>query len=310
MTEAYRIYHIAKLYYVDGLTQSEIARRLSISSMSVCRMLKRAEEEGVVTIQLRAPMKLNQELSRKLRKHYRQLSEAIVISEEDPRKLRQRIGEASAQHVMDLLQPNMIIGLSWGRAIGEFVTCLQHSNHPGIKVVQLSGEFLFENDFLMVPSSLIKQASERLGSDALFLSAPMFVSTPEMKNELMQDRKNRFVLDQAQKSMINVIGLSPLNASSTVSKVGIISPDDRQELQEAGAIGDVVGFFIDKDGNEVDWSKRSLYMGVDLAAITSAPNVVCLASGKEKAQVTEVAIRRKYINTLVTTDELALALLE
>lgn len=310
MSEQYRMYHIAKLYHIDGLKQAEIAERLAISSMSVSRMLKRAEEEGIVTVQVRPPMRMNLELGSKLRRRFPGLQEAVVVCEEDPAKERQRIGEAAAQYVGDILRPDATIGLSWGRAIREFTDRLQQINLPGIKVVQLSGGFLFESDFLTAPSNLVKLASDRLGCGALFLSTPMYVKTPEVKAELMADRMNRYVMEQARHSFINVVGLSELAQDTTISKVGIVSARDHRELLAAGAIGDVVGFFVDESGDEVAWSKRDLYVGIGLNEIAAAPHVVCLASGRNKARVAAVAIRRGYINTLVTSDALASALLE
>ncbi|MFX5777010.1 MarR family transcriptional regulator, partial [Acinetobacter baumannii] len=44
---------LATLYYVDGLTQQELSERFSISRASIARMLKRAQDEGIVEIRVR-----------------------------------------------------------------------------------------------------------------------------------------------------------------------------------------------------------------------------------------------------------------
>lgn len=59
MTEEFRIYHVAKLYYIDHMKQNDIAEMLSISPMLVSRILKRAEQEGIVTFQVRSPNQLD-----------------------------------------------------------------------------------------------------------------------------------------------------------------------------------------------------------------------------------------------------------
>ncbi|HWQ09962.1 MAG TPA: MarR family transcriptional regulator, partial [Holophaga sp.] len=46
----------ANLYYVERLTQKEIADRMGISRVAVTRMLKRADEEGLVQITVHRPL--------------------------------------------------------------------------------------------------------------------------------------------------------------------------------------------------------------------------------------------------------------
>lgn len=309
MTEYYRLYHIAKLYYVDGYKQSEIAKMMALSTMAVSRMLKRAEEEGIVTITVQAPAHINLELGSRLRQKYSTLREAIVVYDDPNRDTREAVGEAAAQYVMDLLVPDCIMGISWGKAIYEFSRMLKPQNMSGIKVIQLTGGFLYSSDYLMMPSNLVKLASERLRANSLFLNAPMFVASEEVGRQLMADSMNQYVMSMVKKSLVNVVGLSALLPSATISKVGIITEEDRQELLEKGAIGDVAGFFVDKAGTPVEWSRRGLCMGASLQDIAAAPHVVCLAVEPQKAEITHISLRRGYINTLVISESLANAML-
>lgn len=309
MAELYRLYHIAKMYYIDGLKQTEIAKMLHISPMGVSRMLKRAEEEGLVSIHVRAPTNINLDAGRALRVKYPMLKEAIIIHDDNEQTRRRSVGLAAAQYVSDILVPDAVIGLSWGKTISEFASLLTPQSMPHVRVAQLTGGFLCSNDYLMMPSSIVKLASENLHCDALFFSAPMFVTSLEAKRQLMDDSMNNYVLQQARKSLVNIVGLSPLQESSTISKVEIVTETDRQELKKKGAVGDVAGFFVNEKGEEIEWSKSRLYVGVDLKTISSAPHVVCLAAENNKAQIVDLAIRRKYINILIATDALASTLL-
>jgi DNA-binding transcriptional regulator LsrR (DeoR family) len=233
------------------------------------------------------------------------LKEAIVVHDDGEHDRRRSIGMAAAQYVADILVPDAVVGLSWGKTISEFAGLLQPQAMPHVKVAQLTGGFLCSNDYLMMPSSIVKLASESLHCDALFFSAPMFVASLEAKKQLMNDSMNNYVLQQARKSHVNIIGLSPLKETSTISKVEIVTENDRRELLDKGAIGDVAGFFVNENGDEIEWSKSRLYVGVDLKTIASAPHVVCLAAERNKARIVDLAIRRKYFNILITTDALA-----
>ena len=46
---------VARLYYDDGIRQPEIAQRLRLSQPKVSRLLKQAQELGIVRISVRPP---------------------------------------------------------------------------------------------------------------------------------------------------------------------------------------------------------------------------------------------------------------
>ena len=95
MSDDYRTYHIAKLYYVDGYKQSEIADMMHISTMMVSRVLKKAEAEGVVTIQVHAPNNMDVETAGALTKKNALLREAVVVRMEEG-DAHHKIGMAAA----------------------------------------------------------------------------------------------------------------------------------------------------------------------------------------------------------------------
>jgi DNA-binding transcriptional regulator LsrR (DeoR family) len=46
---------VARLYYERGLKQTEIAKQLDISQATISRLLKRAEDEQIVRINITVP---------------------------------------------------------------------------------------------------------------------------------------------------------------------------------------------------------------------------------------------------------------
>ena len=49
------IIRVAKLYYMDNLTQESVARKLNISKYKVNRILKKAKENSIVQINIMNP---------------------------------------------------------------------------------------------------------------------------------------------------------------------------------------------------------------------------------------------------------------
>ena len=68
---------VAQLYHEDNLKQAEISKRLHVSQATVSRLLRRAEEEGVVRVAIVAPRGTYPQIETSLRQRYN-LNEAIV----------------------------------------------------------------------------------------------------------------------------------------------------------------------------------------------------------------------------------------
>jgi DNA-binding transcriptional regulator LsrR (DeoR family) len=298
---------IAKLYYVDKVKQKEIASRFQITPMLVSRLLKKAEDAELVHIHIKMPTSIDIATGKEIKEKYK-LSECIVL-DSDNNNTKDTIAKYLSQYVESLISDNCIIGLSWGKTISEFAKKFPFHNHPNATVLQLSGGFLMESDYMISPSNIVKMVSEKLNCRSFFLNAPFFIGTEEVKKQLLNDPGNMMVMSLARDSNINIIGMSRLSPESTVSKVGVLQPSDIDELYNKGAVGDISGFFIDKDGNEVDWTKSSLYMGLPLSIISKARNVICIADSEDKVNVLKAALKKKYFNILIINKEVACKLL-
>src|SRR5438552_15469213 len=68
---------VAQLYYLDDLSQQEIAERLGTTRSNVSRMLKAAKQAGLVEIRVVHPTQRDRELEAALKRRYR-LQEARV----------------------------------------------------------------------------------------------------------------------------------------------------------------------------------------------------------------------------------------
>jgi DNA-binding transcriptional regulator LsrR (DeoR family) len=86
-----------------------------------------------------------------------------------------------------------------------------------------------------------------------------------------------------------------------------VSPE---ALLEAGAVGDVLGRFLDKDGNEISHPLNQRTIGIDLEALKKVPEIILAAAGPHKVDIIRAAIRRGLVHVLITDDVTAELLLE
>lgn len=308
MDDKFLLAEIAKLYYIDQIKQKDIAKIFGITSMQVSRYLKTAIESNIIQFHITMPIEIDFELGKKIKDKYG-LRECIVIEEENDEIIRIKIAQYTAKFVHSLLQDHSIMGVSWGKGIYEFVKQLPFSKFPNLKVVQLSGGFVSENNYMVTPAHIVTTACEKLGSVPFFLNAPFFSLNVDTKNDLIKDLGISKVYELANKATVNVIGASPLRKESTMFQVGMASMDDAEELASLHAIGDIAGYFIDEDGEQIQWSKSKLYNGVPLETISNAVTSLCIAGELEKVRVIRASLRKRYFNTLITSKKLAKLLL-
>src|SRR5262245_17659309 len=123
LNELRLIARVAQMYHVENKRQAEIAATMHMSQATVSRMLKRAEQEGIVRTTVIPPPGTFAELEAGLRERYG-LTEAIVIdcSEDRDGAIMARIGEAAAHFLEVTLQPDEVIGVSsWSQTILRMV---------------------------------------------------------------------------------------------------------------------------------------------------------------------------------------------
>ncbi|MEE2035272.1 MarR family transcriptional regulator, partial [Rhodococcus chondri] len=72
----------ATLYYLDGLTQAEVANRLGVSRATAGRLVARARSQGLVRIEVAVPPDLRDDLHADTERALEQcfgLTEAVVV---------------------------------------------------------------------------------------------------------------------------------------------------------------------------------------------------------------------------------------
>ncbi len=298
---------VAKLYYIDKVKQNEIARRFHITPMMVSRMLKEAEQRGIVSFNVKMPWPLDVQLAHKVAERYG-LLECFAIDVPQENEIPDTLGAFLAEYFVQILPQNAIVGLSWGYTISRFVHALPYVQTNNCSLIQLTGAFSGQYPSV-TPTQIINEVSKKLNSRIYVLNAPLYASTPEVCEQLVNDPANLHIHDMARHSDINIIGLSPFAQTATTFKSGVIGPKDFEELKEAQTAGDLAGTFLDASGAEIAWSKNKLYTGVPLSIIGKAKNVICIAGESTKAPLLRQVCKRHYFNTLITTRQTAALLL-
>src|SRR5512141_2789988 len=116
---------VLTLYYVEGLTQSEIAQRLGLSTPKVNRLLVQAREQGYVNITIRTPFQSLFELEDRLKAVFG-LKDAIVIPSvpESSSSSLHALGGAAADFLLAHLRDGDVLAITPGTTVQAVVQAI------------------------------------------------------------------------------------------------------------------------------------------------------------------------------------------
>jgi len=301
---------VAKMYYIEGLSQEEIAKRIHLSRPSVSRMLQACIKEGIVKIKIDDVSSFGKELGKRIVDTYG-INKAIVVSPSHSAEAdKEKVGQTAAEYVESLLFPKALIGIAWGTTIHSIIKNIKSDVSIKADVIQLlggAGNKTNDTDANMMALSLAKS----LGGDSYVLQAPFMVQTKVLRDLLMEEPHIKSHFNKIKSADFAIVGLGSTKPElSAQFRSGHINIDDSEKIISEGAVGDICGSYIDINGLQCHTSLNDKMIAVSLEDLKRIPTVIGVAAGEQKADVIVGALRGRYIDVLITDENAAVSVLE
>lgn len=295
---------IAQRYYLEGLSQDEIARMVGLSRPSISRLLLEAKELGIVEIRINPPIPTVPELENKLAEKFH-LREVRVVERKtlNDDGVLQMIGHLTANVLETVLQDGMVFGLAWGTNVHAVVQALRPRRLPNVKVVQLIGGVGAPHRAIDGPEQ-VRRTGEIFGAQHYYLNAPMRVDNGDVAKALREDHSIKEVLELAQYTNVALVGIGCIEPqASTHFHVGYISYDELRMVEKMGAVGAMIGSYYNILGEQIalDWLDSSV-IAVSWKDIDRFGSVIGVAFGRVKVPAILGALRSGRLDILVTDD--------
>jgi DNA-binding transcriptional regulator LsrR (DeoR family) len=310
---------VASMYYEQDLTQAEIAKRTFTSRSRISRLLTLAKEKGIVEIKIHYPTDRVRHVESALKEKFG-LKKAMVLKGGDRtyQEIVEGVGALAANYLDQIVCDDMIVGISWGKAVYNTVKALKPEGHHKIQVVQIMGTAGTEDPVIDAPE-LIRTLANKYNGNFHTLYAPLYVEDDYVRNSLMNENTIRETLKLARKSDIILTGIGcfepnvPNNLweGYTLNNLweGYLSKKERKILKDKGIAGTVSAHFYDVNGKILNEVMNNKIIGLDLDEIDKVDTIIGVAGGFFKAEAILGAIRGKFINVLVTDEATALKVL-
>jgi len=298
----------AWLYYIEGMTQSDVAEKLGVNRVMITRLLSEAKKRGEVVIRILSPLAPLIELQNKLENRFG-LERAIVAPLEDENDVPTRvIASAAGVYVTETMHNNMTVGVGWGQTMHTMLQFIEGRPLEGVRVVSLLGGIAQARR--SNPAEFAWQFAELFDAEGFLISAPALVDSIQTRHALLEHCGLEQILQMADYCDVALLSCGGISTLTTSYRLGHVSEAERQSLIAAGAVGDLLYNFLDKDGVPVDHpvNDRSISMSID--RLKRIPNKVLISGGAEKIEIMQAILSAVKPSVLITDEATAKRLLD
>lgn len=294
---------VARMYYTQGLRQTEICARLHIHQSTVSRVLKRAERDGIVRTTVSPPPGTHTEIEDALQSRY-ELDEAVVVDclRQDEEQIARDLGAAAAFYLENTLKPSDVVGIScWSASLLAMVNAMHPSQRfKNTRVIQILGGVGSPNAEVHA-TQVTRRLADLVGGEATLLPAPGVVGSRNARDILMKDRFVRQAVDLFSKVTLGLVGIGATEPSRALASSGnVFSPQEIKGLAGKGAVGDICLRFFDAAGRQVVTELNDRVISMEFDQLRAVRRVVGVAGGRRKLQAIRGALAGQLVKVLIT----------
>ncbi|MDU0354640.1 sugar-binding transcriptional regulator [Paraglaciecola aquimarina] len=289
------------LYYVAGNTQDEIAKKLNISRQSAQRMVALSVSEGLIKVRLEHPVAKCMDLKTQLIERF-DLQDCIVIPSDaqDPSSTvgLAQAGASEIERHLKSAEPK-VLAMGTGRVLRACVEELSMLNCEQHKIVALLGNMAIDGS--ASPYNVVVSMAEHINAKHYPMPLPVLPRSKEEKEQLHEQFYVANNLKLAENADVTFVGVGNLGLNSPLHLDGFITKPELDELLNKGAVGEIISWVYDQNGQLIDCAVNDRVASTPLK-IKSDKFVCAIAAGEEKVPAILGAVRSQLINGLITNE--------
>lgn len=299
----YKQYNLIKVswyYYIEGLTQQEIADIMGVSRMKINKMLDEARQNNLIQFVIPVQTRGQLEIEKKLINQFN-LDDAFVIPVANENNINEALGKAAAMYINNLLRDNTFINFGYGDTLNHLISYLSIISEAKISIVSLTGG---------ITPYLPSKGNVNLNVNLNLIPSPLFMNNKTAAENMFTEKSVQEVFALAKLASFNVTGIGEVSDESTIVKQGILTQHDILKLQLQGAVSDILMHFIDKNGKPISSEFEDRVISTSLEELKARNNTIAVAGGDHKVDAILAALNTNIFSRLVTSESTAKQLIE
>lgn len=302
------VLQVARAYYLDDMTQAQIAKRIGYSRPTVSRLLKESRELGIVQITIGHTLERLRLLEDGLRRRYG-LAHARVADVpvgEDPARIVPRYAAAL---FVETCAPNSLITVSNGNAVAATVREVPVRDWPKSNVAQMIGTLSPNNQMTDSPD-ICRMLAQRLGGTFTTLPVPMILSSAPLAEAMRGEPQISTTLALGGAADVALVGVGAVTEQRSGHIFdAYLDHAKTLELHRRGVVGHICGHHIDAEGRHVRTELCDRTISIDFERLKRIPLVIAVAWSAAKTPAIRACLNGGLVSALVTDQPTAEALL-
>lgn len=298
---------IAWYYHVGGLTQGAIADKLGLTRLRVNRILAACHDEGLVQISIRSNLAACIRLEDQLARSFGLDAAVVVPSPEDDGLVQDIIGHAAGHYLAREIPGALTVGIGWGRTLRCSLKTIAPRRVEGLTMISLMGGVTHgsaENTF-----ELVSRFGDLFEAERYYMTAPVFASDRRARDLILAEPPLQEIYTKARRADMAVISVGDLSRRSLLVRLTDVQRE-LGSLRAAGAVGDILGNFLDETGSLVEHTLNERAVSLSLNDLRGIDKVVLVSGGLHKVPIMLATLRAGVIDVVITDEATAQALIE
>lgn len=303
-TRKRRLAEISYKYYIDNMSQNEIAKEYSISRSMVSTLLTEARESGIIKFIIEDADLYCFDLQKKLEDIFG-IRKAIIIPKlsNSENNLIYQLADGCIDYLNQTIKDNMTIAISWGRTVHAIANRIRDIGKSNLLITPLVGGI--GNETTEYHSNIVCDLmAKNLGGNSYGLYAPVFVSTKGVKDNIFHDKGINKVIETSKNADIAIMSIGNI-LSSVMRQIDILEEKEVNELLSKGAIGDMNTSFFDKYGHIVQTKLYERTISLTMDELSKVPTVIAVAGGEDKIEAIHGALKGNLMDVIVLDEGVA-----
>lgn len=297
----------AWLYFVEGMTQAEIAKRLGTTRLRINRILVESRRNGLVGIAINSEFASCVALEQEMIRDFRLKAAVIVPTPVDETQIPVILGRAAAEFVSRYLENNDVrgFGIGWGNTLREMLRHIRSGRYPDLCVNSMMGGLT--HGIEINTFDIVSELARRLNCECQYLAAPIYAGSAQSRDTIMAQDVFREAFRRIESNDMAVLSIGDVTDRSMLVRYGLPGDIEIASLKAAGAVCDIIGQFIGADGKPVDHPLNRRAIALPLDQLARIPMVVLAAGGRNKVEAVAAVLRAGFGSVFVCDEETARA---
>jgi DNA-binding transcriptional regulator LsrR (DeoR family) len=297
------------LYYVAGLTQDQIAQELGVSRQRAQRLVSRAMAERLIRVRLEHRVSACLDLESALMRRFGLRLARVAPSLPEGLDPLPSIAPTAAAEIERVLrsQKPLVIALGTGRTLRAAVDELTAMECEQHRIVSLNGNI--SPDGSASYYDVIMRIADRVRAPHFPMPMPVIAGSLDERALFHALPSIQSVLRLAEGADVTFVGVGQMGDDAPLLKDGFLNATELQQMQAAGAMGEVAGWAYDSEGRYLDTPVNNRVAGARVMA-DAGRSVIAIAAGHPKLQAMHAGLKGRIFNGLITDERTARSLLD